>query len=103
MAMEYYDLSREKYIKIVNFICSYNGIKENELYKLLKDKECKYLLFLLLKKYKCTNKDILIDILGQNNKSTISYNFKKAEEKFFVNRELREKYFEVEDILQKII
>lgn len=37
------------YEKIIEAICKVKGIKRYDLLKILKDKECKYILFLLLK------------------------------------------------------
>jgi hypothetical protein len=42
------------------------------------------------------------DFNGKSSKS-IKYNLKKAEEKFFINREFREAYFEMEEMIKKII
>ena len=87
------------YEKIIEAICEVKGIKRYELLRVLKDKECKYVLFLLLKKYKCQDvesayKDFLI-----SSKRAAIYGSKKAEERFFINKEFREMYFEIEDIL----
>ncbi|MCM8709714.1 ribose-5-phosphate isomerase [Clostridium sp. SYSU_GA19001] len=93
----------DKYIKILEVICQIKGINKEEQVKILKDRECKYLLFLLLKKYKCTDivsfqKDFSIE-----SKKYINYNIKKAEEKFFINKEFRDMYFEAENIINKTI
>ena len=87
------------YEKIIEAICEVKGIKTNELLKILNDRECKYILFLLLKKYRCGNvesayKDFLI-----SHKRAVSYGSKKAEERFFINKEFRETFFEIEEIL----
>ncbi|SKA81380.1 hypothetical protein SAMN05428976_104184 [Clostridium sp. USBA 49] len=93
----------DKYIKIIETICEIKGISKNDIPKILKDRECKYLLFLLLKKYKCAdiemlNKDFLIE-----SQKSINYNYKKAEEKFFINKEFRDMYFEIDNIINKSI
>lgn len=100
--MEFFN-EEERYVKIINFICSYKNIQYDEMIKILKDKECKYLLFLLLKKFDCTDRDTLSKYLYSNSKKSLNYNFKKAQEKFFLNKEFREKYFEVEYILKEIL
>lgn len=90
-----------KYEKIINIICEYKGISKGEIFKVLKDRECKYLLFLLLKKYNCTDIERLSRDLYINNKKTINYNIKKAEERFWINKEFRERFFEAEEIIKK--
>lgn len=93
----------DKYEKIINLICLMKGINKDELWKILKDKEYKYLLFLTLNKYKCDdleriNKDFCI-----NDKRVINNNIKKAQEKFFINRSFREVYFELEREIEKSV
>lgn len=96
--------SREdRYEKIINIICEYKGINRDEIVKLLRDRDCKYLLFLLLKKYKCDdfeklNKDFCIE-----SKKSVNYSFRKAEEKFLINREFRELVFKAEDKVEKTV
>jgi len=92
-----------KYDKILSVICDYKGINREELICLLKDKDYKYLLFLFLKKYKCFDLGKLKEDFRIESKKSINYSCKKAEEKFFVNREFRELYFEMEEIISKII
>lgn len=93
----------DKYTKILEIICEIKGIDRQQLIKILKDKESKYLLFLLLKKYNCTNVETLNRDFSIESKKKISYNVKKAEEKFFVNKEFRDMYFKIEGLLQKTI
>jgi hypothetical protein len=87
------------YEKIIEAICEVKGIKTYELLRVLKDKECKYILFLLLKKYKCKDEESAYKDFLISSKRAASYGSKKAEERFFVNKEFREMYFEIEDIL----
>ena len=101
--MELNTYKREKYQVIIDIICRYKGIDKEQLSIILKDKDCKYLLFLLLEKYKCADMDNIKKDLNMINIKSIKYNLKKAEEKFFVNRDFRERYFELEKIAQKII
>ncbi|MCY6958761.1 ribose-5-phosphate isomerase [Clostridium brassicae] len=91
----------DKYEKIIDIICGMKGIEKEELYKILKDRDCKYLLFLLLKKYNCDNPNKINKDFFINNKRIIRYNIKKGEEKFMINKEFREIYFEVKSKLEK--
>jgi hypothetical protein len=93
----------DKYTKIIDFICIYKNISRVDLFKLLRNRESKYLLLLLLKEYKCVNIDRMCEEFKSKNPGTIKSNFRKAEEKFYVNREFREKYYEVEEMIKKII
>jgi len=92
-----------KYEKIVTVLCDYKGISKEELIVILKDKDYKYLLFLFLKKYKCVDLEKLKEDFSIESKKSVNYTCKKAEEKFFVNKEFRELYFEVEEIISKIL
>lgn len=92
----------DKYLKILRVIALYNNIKKDEDFiRLLKDKENKYLLLLLLKKNKCMNEEKIMQIFNYKSKKSINYNVKKAEEKFLINKNFREKYFEIEENLLK--
>ncbi|MBC8061136.1 MAG: ribose-5-phosphate isomerase [Clostridiaceae bacterium] len=92
-----------KYEKILTVICDYNGINREGLICILKDKKYKYLLLLFLKKYKCFDLTKLKEDFSMESKKSINYGCKKAEEKFFVNKEFRELYFEMEEMISKII
>ena len=92
-----------KYDKILSVICDYKGINREELICVLKDKNYKYLLFLFLKKYKCFDLTKLKEDFSLDSKKSINSSCKKAEEKFFVNKEFRELYFEMEEMISKII
>ena len=77
----------DKYLKILRVIALYNNIKKDEDFiRLLKDKENKYLLLLLLKKNKCMNEEKIMQIFNYKSKKSINYNVKKAEEKFLINK-----------------
>lgn len=95
--------NEDKYSKIIEFICIYKNISRIELFKLLRHKESKYLLLLLLKKYKCVDMQRICVEFSSKNTVTVKNNFKKAEEKFYVNKEFREMYYEVEEMIKKII
>jgi hypothetical protein len=90
------------YEKIVDAICEVKGIKSNELSKILRDKECKYIFFLLLKKYKCEDIESVYKNFLISNKRAVNYGSKKAEERFFINKEFREIFFEIENILGEV-
>ena len=91
----------DKYKKIIDIICSMKGIDENELVKILKDKDLKYLLFLFLKKYRCDDLEKINRDFFINNKKVVNYNFKKAQEKLLINSQFREIYFEIEKEMEK--
>ncbi|MFL0250510.1 ribose-5-phosphate isomerase [Clostridium neuense] len=92
---------RRRYDKIIELMCEYKGINRRELYKLLKDKNCKYMLFLLLRKHRIGYEFIKSD-MPMFNKRTINYNCKRAEKMFLINKEFRDMYFELEDEIEKI-
>ena len=93
----------DKIAIVSNVLCSYLGVDSKELNKTLKKKENKYLYLLLLKNYKCLDKDKLKDILEIITEKSIKNNINKAEEKFLVNKNFRETYVEIEKDLNKII
>ncbi len=90
------------YEKIIEAICYVKGIKRYETLKILRDREYKYILFLLLKKYKCKDTESIYKDFPISSKRAANYGLKKAEERFFINKEFREMYFEIENILDKI-
>ena len=93
--------SGDKYLKILKLVAYYNDIRDENIIQLLKDKASKYLLLLLLKKYKCINKEKIMEVFKYKSSRSINYNIKKAEQKFLVNKSFREKYFEIEESLLK--
>ena len=94
-------LPNAKYEKIIEFMCEYKKIDRNEVFKILKDKQCKYLMLLLLNKYKCIDKNMINNYFPSYSKQAIKYGFKKAREKFLINKDFRELYFEIEDDIKK--
>lgn len=90
-----------RYVKILNVICNYYNIDEEEFLILLKERESKYMLLLLMKKYRCMDEEGLTEVLKLKNKRSLKYSIKKAEEKLLISREFREKYFEIEADLLK--
>lgn len=101
--MDYSSYKFSKYEKIVDLICSYKGIAKDQLCNILKDKEFKYLLLLLLENHKCMDLKQMEEDLRIYSKRSIRYGVKKAEEKFFINKSFREKYFELEEMAKQII
>ena len=93
----------DKIIIVSNVLCAYLGVDSKDLNKTLKKKENKYLYLLLLKNYKCLDKDKLKDILEIITEKSIKNNINKAEEKFLINKNFRETYVEIERGLNKII
>lgn len=92
---------KNRYENIIKLLCEYKGISTNELYKLLKDKNYKYIFCLLLKKYGYNFEEFQ----GEKpilTKRAVSYNYKRAQEMFLINRDFREMYFEIDDELRKI-
>jgi hypothetical protein len=87
----------------MNVLASYLGIEVKEMNEKLRKKENKYIFLLLLKNYKCLQKDKIKEVLDIISDKSIKYNVDKAEEKFLVNKEFREMYFEIQEGLNKII
>ncbi len=94
--------SKLKYIEILRGLCNYYGINEEEFIELLKLKDNRYLLLLLLKNNNCLESDSIKEILKIKTHRSINNNLKSAEEKLLINRYFREKYFEIENSLEKI-
>ena len=101
--MALFKYNSDKYETILEVMCKTKGISREELFEILKDKECKYLLFLLLKKYRCADMDKLTKDFLIASKKSVNYNFRKAEERFFVNKQFRDLYFEMENIIEENI
>lgn len=101
--MDFNFFNRERYETILQIFCKTKGIKREELVHILKDRECRYLLFLLLKKYKCMDMRKLHEDFYIESKKKVDYSFKKAEERFFINKEFRDAYFEIENIVEESI
>ena len=87
----------------MNVLAAYLGIELKEMNEKLKKKENKYLFLLLLKNYKCLQKDKVKEVLDIINDKSINYNINKAQEKFLINKEFREMYFEIQEGINKII
>ncbi|URZ15006.1 ribose-5-phosphate isomerase [Clostridium felsineum] len=90
------------YEKIIETICEYKGISSKELCEILRDKDCKYMFFLLVKKYGVEVNSMNNDLNNFSKKQMI-YNYKKALEKFLVNKNFREMYLRIDDEVKNII
>ena len=89
------------YKRVINILIQYYGISHEEFYELLKKKENKYLLLLLLKEFKCLNKEQIKEDSVIFSYRSIIYNLKKAEEKLLINKEFREDYFSLQENIEK--
>lgn len=92
-----------KYIKILKIICSYYGIKEENFIELIKNRDNKYILLLILKNNNCLDKEKIKEILRLKNSKSINNSLRLAEEKLLVNRTFRERYFELENNIDKMM
>ncbi len=90
-----------KYIKILKNICDYYGIDEEKFVELLKDRDNKYILLLVLKNNRCLETDKVKEIFNLKTSRSINNNLKLAEEKLLINKYFREKYFELENNIEK--
>ena len=93
-------ISKLRYLKILNIICNYYGINQNEFIDLLKVRENKYLLLLILKNNKCLECEIIKEMLNVKTTKSIKNNLKLAEEKLLINKDFRERYFEIEENIE---
>lgn len=90
-----------KYLKILNNICDYYGIDEEKFIELLKNRDNKYILLLVLKNNHCLEMDKIKEIFKLKTSKSINSNLRLAEEKLLINKIFREKYFELEDNIDK--
>ena len=90
-----------KYVKILNNICNYYGINEDEFIEVLKNRDNKYILLLILKNNNCLEIEKIKEIFKLKTAKSINSSLRLAEEKLLVNRLFREKYFELENNIEK--
>lgn len=90
-----------KYVSILNNLCNYYGISEEKFIELLKDRDNKYILLLLLKNNHCLEIGKLKEVFQLKTSKSINSNLKLAEEKLLVNKFFRDRYFELENSLIK--
>jgi len=92
--------SKLKYVKILNNVCNYYGIDEDKFIELLKNRDNKYILLLILKNNHCLEIDEIKDIFKLKTAKSINNSLRLAEEKLLINRFFREKYFELENNIE---
>lgn len=93
--------NRLKYLRILNSICNYYGISEEKFIELLKNRDNKYILLLILKNNRCLEADKIKEIFKLKTPRSINNSLRLAEEKLLVNKFFREKYFELENNIKK--
>ena len=93
--------NKEKYLSIIENICKIKGIEKEELCNILKDKDCTALLFLFMQKYNCLDLDELRKDFSFKTNKTLRNNTEKAEERFLVNKDFRELYFQIDKYISK--
>ncbi len=96
-------MENDKYLKILKIIYSYYGIDESGFVKLLKNRDKKFLILLVLRNNNFLEISDLINILGINSVSKMKRTIKSAEEKFLVNSFFRKDYAELEEKIKKQI
>lgn len=96
-------MENNKYLRIIKTLINYYNISEEQLEIMLKNKEYRYMLLLLLKDNNCMNIEKLKKLLNLRSRVSILNNLNKAEEKLLLNKEFRECYFELDSILKKVI
>ncbi|EHI97437.1 MULTISPECIES: hypothetical protein [unclassified Clostridium] len=94
-------INKLKYIKILRNVCDYYGINEEKFIELLKDRDNKYILLLVLKNNHCLEIDKIKEVFNLKTSRSINNNLKLAEEKLLANRYFRERYFELENTIEK--
>ena len=99
--MKYFSDKEERYERIINLLCRYKGIDTEKLYCILKDEECRYVFFLLIKKYNCVDSDNLKKDFSVYSTKKINYNIKKAQQKLLLNKKIRDMYFEAENVIER--
>lgn len=88
---------------IINILCSYLEKDLKDFESIINEKDNRYLLLLLLKNYKCLNREKIKNMFNISSNNSISYNIRKAEERLLINKNFRENYFKIEKYIQKII
>lgn len=96
-------MDNNKYLKILKIIYGYYGIDESGFVKLLKNRDKKFLILLVLKNNNFLESSDLINIFGINSISKMKSTIKSAEEKFLVNSFFRKDYVELEEKIKKQI
>lgn len=90
-----------RYDKILEYLYRYYDTNNEEFIKYMKKKENKYMFLLLLKRNNSLNIEKVCNKIGEKNIKNIKKNIKVAEMKLLVNKDFREKYFEIECEIRK--
>ncbi|AJD30762.1 hypothetical protein AAGC94_09185 [Clostridium sporogenes] len=98
--MNYFTSS--KYENIIKLLCEYKGLSEYEMINIMRDNECRYLLFLLLRKYNCIEIENLRKDFNISDYEGICNNIEEAEKKLLLNKKIRDMFFEAGEILDNI-
>ena len=77
-----------RYLRILQMICKYYDIEEKEFLELL---------LLLLKNNNCFDINTIKELFNLKTSRTVNNNLKQAEEKLLINKNFREKYFDLEN------
>lgn len=93
--------NRMHYNEIIAYMCRYYDVTNEEIIKLLNIKENRYILLLLLKKHDCLNIENLKKKYRFEEKRNVKSGLKKAEEMLLFNVFFREKYFRIENYIEK--
>ncbi|WP_392486202.1 ribose-5-phosphate isomerase [Haloimpatiens sp. FM7315] len=99
----------KKYKVIIEAIYEVKSVKEEKilmeekLKRILEDTNSKYLLYLFMKKHNCFYNEKIKSILDMKDRKKINTNIKKGKEKFLINKSFRETYFEIDNLIEKII
>ncbi|MEG2867657.1 MAG: hypothetical protein RR894_07920 [Terrisporobacter sp.] len=88
---------------IINILCNHLDEDFKDFKNNIRKKDNKYLLLLLLKNYKCLNREQIKLLLNINSDKSINYNIRKAEEKFLINKDFRDIYLVIEKYLEDVI
>nr|WP_245161349.1 hypothetical protein [Clostridium botulinum] len=94
--------TNSKYENIIKLLCKYKGLSEYEMINIMRDNECRYLLFLLLRKYNCIEIENLKKDFNISDYEGICNNIEEAEKKLLLNKKIRDMFFEAEEILDNI-
>lgn len=95
--------SLDKVTIVMSVLASYLDVDMSEMSNELRKKENKYIFLLLLNNYKCFQKDKIKEVLSIISDKSYKNNMDKAQEKFLINKEFRERYLEIQEGLNKII
>lgn len=88
---------------IISILCGYLEKDFKDFESIINEKDNRYLLLLLLKNYKCLNREKIKIMFNISSNNSISYSIRKAEEKLLINKNFRENYFKIEKYVQKVI